>query len=398
MVKRNYDKLSVAADHNIKERDFWKERLSGNPVKSHFPYDKIPGNGAPDNSSAAMSIIEPVITGPLVEQLMKLSKGSEVKLYMVMTAGLVALLEKYTGNRDITIGSLILKQEVEIDFINTVLPMRCRLEANITFKELLLTIRKTILESTEHQNYPIEMMLEQLLDIPYKFDGSDFPLFDVVIINEELHDKSYIPHDYIGYNILFSFRKTGDRVEVRLEYNPRLYEESGIERIFNHYTTLLGESISHSDTPLEEVDFIPEAEKKKIRHDFNCSQTEYPRNKTLHRLFEEQVEKNPGRIAVVDREEQISYVELNKRADQLAGVLNEKGAVPGTIAGIMVEPCVEMMVGIMGILKAGAAYLPIDPDSPPKRIEYMLKDSNTGILLLTPWKRTPSTAPLNEVP
>ncbi|MCP5053848.1 MAG: amino acid adenylation domain-containing protein, partial [bacterium] len=380
MFKRNYDKLAAAADHNVKERDFWKERLAGSPDKSYFPYDGIANSPAPDVPGAAMNIIEPVITPRLNEQLKKLSKGSDVKIHMVMTAGLTALLEKYTGNRDITIGSPIYKQEVIQDFVNTVLVLRNRLEENITFKELLLSTRKTIIDSTNHQNYPIEILLDQL-NISYGFDGSDFPLFDVAVINEALHDKSYMPHDYIGYNILFAFRKTGDDVEARVEYNSLLYEKSSIERIFNHYTTLLEELISHPDAPLEQVDFFPEAEKKEILEDFNCSQTEYPRDKTLHQLFEEQAETSPDRIAVANSEERISYAELNKKAGQLAGILNEKGIMPGTIAAIMIEPCIEMMIGIMGILKAGAAYLPIDMQYPEERVRFMLEDSGAGVLV-----------------
>ncbi|MCP5054621.1 MAG: AMP-binding protein, partial [bacterium] len=374
MIKRNYDKLAAAADHNVKERNFWIKTLSESPVKSHFPYDRTVSNGGP------MKYIEPVVTGGLVEKLMKLTKGSDVKLHMVMTAGLAALLEKYTGNRDIIIGSTIHKQETIADFINTALALRHRLEENITFKELLGKTRKTIVESTDHQNYPIEILLDQL-NISYDFDGADFPLFDVVILNETLHDKSYIPHDYIGYSILFAFKRTGDGMKVRLEYNPRLYEESTIERIFNHYTTLLEESITQADTPLAEVDFIPEAEKKKILEEFNGSQTDYPRDKTLHRLFEEQAEKSPGRIAIVSTEQQISYRQLNEKSNQLAGLLNEKGIMPGTIAGIMMEHSVAMMIGIMGILKAGAAYLPVDPQYPEERIGYMLRDSGAGVII-----------------
>ncbi|MCP5054812.1 MAG: amino acid adenylation domain-containing protein, partial [bacterium] len=380
MIKRNYDKLAAAAVQNLKEKDFWLDTLSGDLVKSSFLYDNptdavmVPGDG--------METVEFQVTGQLYSQLMKLSKGSDVKLHMILTTGLFALLAKYTGNRDIIIGSPIQKQEMEIEFVNTVLTLRTRPEKSTTFKELLLATRTVIVAATEHQNYPLEVLLEQL-DIPYKFDGGDFPLFDVVIVNEAIHDKDYIPTGYIGYKLLFSFRQADDRIEAVLHYNSMFYEETTIKRIFSHYTHLVLNAVTHADAPLSEAGFLSETEKKQILEDFNGVTTACPEDKTLHRLFAEQAGKNPDRIAVVDREEQISYAELNKKAGQLAGVLSEKGTAPGTnpIVGIMIEPGVEMMIGIMGILKAGAAYLPIDPDYPEERIDFMLKDSDAIILL-----------------
>ncbi|MCP5052493.1 MAG: AMP-binding protein, partial [bacterium] len=377
-MKRNYDKLVAAADSNDKEREFWLKTLSGNPVKSYFPYDST--HRAPDAARPGEAIMKSNITGQLYSQVMKLSKGSDVKLHMVMTAGLVALLEKYTGNRDITIGSLIHKQESGGELINTVLVLRNRVAPDTTFKALLGTVRKTILDTVENQNYPLEILMEQL-NIPYDFDGGDFPLFDVAILNENLHDRSYMPGDYIGCNIFFVFRQAGDRIDATLEYNPGYYDETTIKRVFNHYTYLLGDSISHPDTPLEDVNFLTEEEKKEILHDFNGSQTEYPEGKTIQRLFEEQAGKTPDRIAVVNGEQQISYRELNEKSNRLALILNEKGAVPGTIAAIMMEPCIEMMTGIFAILKAGAAYLPIDPQYPEERIRFMLEDSGAGVLV-----------------
>ena len=375
MSKRNYDKLAAAADQNIKERDFWQQQLAGELVKSSFPYDyknRI--------DLAAAQDMRLCIPQDLSARLMQLSKGSDVKLHMILTAILVLLLNKYTGHHDIIIGAPIYKQEADIDFINMVLSLRTQIQGNTTFKELLLQIRETLVQATENQNYPIEILLEQL-GMPYH--GKDFPLFDVIIMQENIHEKKYLK--YIDYNMLFAFKKTGKFIEGTLEYNSQLYEKTTIERLFDHYQRLSSEVLAKMDTPVLDIDILSAEEKKKLLNDFNNIQTELPEGEVIHGLFSAQANKTPDRVALVSeellRDFQLTYKELNHKSTQLACYLENRGVKPGVIVGLMVEKSLEMMIGILGILKACGAYLPIDQAYPPPRIEYMLKESGTKILL-----------------
>ena len=375
MSKRNYDKLAAAADQNIKERDFWQQQLAGELVKSSFPYDyknRI--------DLAAAQDMRLCIPQDLSARLMQLSKGSDVKLHMILTAILVLLLNKYTGHHDIIIGAPIYKQEADIDFINMVLSLRTQIQGNTTFKELLLQIRETLVQATENQNYPIEILLEQL-GMPYH--GKDFPLFDVIIMQENIHEKKYLK--YIDYNMLFAFKKTGKFIEGTLEYNSQLYEKTTIERLFDHYQRLSSEVLAKMDTPVLDIDILSAEEKKKLLNDFNNIQTELPEGEVIHGLFSAQANKTPDRTALVSeellRDYQLTYKELNHKSTQLACYLENRGVKPGVIVGLMVEKSLEMMIGILGILKACGAYLPIDQAYPPPRIEYMLKESGTKILL-----------------
>jgi amino acid adenylation domain-containing protein len=375
MSNRNYDKLAAAADQNVKEKDYWLHQLSGELVKTCFPYDH-----KNNINPVEMHDMRLFFTQDLSTRLIKLSKGSDVKLNMILTAILVLLLNKYTGHNDIIIAAPIYKQEADIDFINTILSLRTQIQESTTFKELLLQIRKNLVQATENQNYPIEILLEQL---GISNHGKDFPLFDVVILQENIHEKKYLRH--INYNMLFAFKRTGESIDGVVDYNSQLYEKTTIERLIHHYRQLLPEVFANMDAPVRDIDILSDEERKKILYDFNDTQQQGSKGEMIHELFAKQVDKTPDRVALVSEELlhdfQLTYKELNNKSHRLACFLRDRGVKPGIIVGLMVEKSLEMMMGILGILKAGGAYLPIDVAYPPVRIEYMLKESSAKILL-----------------
>ncbi len=388
MLKRKYsDELVIIANQNVKEREYWLNRLSGELVKSSFPYDHRKGIG----DEYSMDSLEFRFPGALFSKLTKLSTGNDLKLNMILVAGVIVLLHRYTGNKDIIIGTPIYKQTVETDFINTVLVLRNKIDENTNFKELLLEVRKTIGQAVEHKNYPVEVLFDKL-DIMEVKDG--YPPFEVAVFLENVHEKKYL--DHITCNITFCFVRKDETIEAIVEYNSLLYRRETIERIIRHSTYLLEVFLSDVHLPLGETDILSDEEKNEILVNFNDTDVEYPKDKTLHQLFEEQVAKTPDGVAVISLEHivgaqgavppptdhvSITYKELDKKSNQLAFLLKEKGVKADTIVGIMVERSVEMMIGILGILKAGGAYLPIEPDYPQERIDFMLKDSNARVLL-----------------
>ncbi len=381
MSKRNFDKLAIAAEQNIKERDYWLEKLSGSLVKSSFPYDHP--SRQKDGDEPRLGAVGFNLDGELSAQLLQLSKGSDVKLHMILLAALLVLLEKYTGNQDIIIGTPIYRQDVDIEFINTVLVIRSWTHETTTFKELLLQVWQTIVEAEENQNYPLEILLEQL-GMPYA-RGKDFPLFDVVLLHEHIHDRKYSQCDYIDYHILFSFTRTDTHIKGTVEYRRGFYDRSSIERITLHFNRLLQVVLADVDSPICNISILSEEEKQQILYDFSGTRSGYAWENTIHELFEEQVERTPHHIALSSLElfqdMQLTYQELNQKANQLARFLKNRGIKPGSITSLMLERSLEMMVGILGILKAGGAYLPIDLTYPQERIKYMLKESGTKILL-----------------
>jgi tyrocidine synthetase-3 len=371
-VNRSLD-LSVVLSQHIKEKNYWSNKLAGEWGKSCFPVSYRKKQG----SREEMKSLTFRCTGALFEKLMKLRNGSDSRLFMIMAAGLSVLLFKYTGSRDIVLGTPVLKQNIEAEFINTALAVRNQITNNTTFKELLLQVRQTVVEATEHQNYPVEQ-LPDLLNIPFPKE-SDFPLFDIAVLLENIHEKAYLRH--IPLNMIFSFSRTPHCIESTIEYNPGLYGAGTIERIRDHFNLLFHEVLANIDIRMAEIDILGEDEKKQLLLDFNNTQKNCPRNVFIHRLFQEQAEKTPDRTALIFEDERLTYRALDKRANQLARVLKEKGAAPGTVVGIISTPSLTMAVGILGILTAGGAYLPIDPNYPGQRVDFILADSSAPILV-----------------
>jgi amino acid adenylation domain-containing protein len=293
-----------------------------------------------------------------------------------MVSAVAALLYRYTGNRDILVASPIYKQDIEGEFINTVFVLRNRLTDNMTFKELLLQVKQTIVEAVENQNYPIKILMEQL-NMPLTEAGN--LLFDSVILLENIHDKKYIQN--IMVNMVFSFSRTREQVSGKIEYNASLYKKNSVELLVHHFTQLLQTVLFSVDTKIPGIQILSQEEKNKILYEFNKTGMGYPNNRTIHTLFEEQVEKIPYSIGVVYGEQHLTYEKLNKKANQLAHLLRIKGVKADSIVGIMVERSLDMIIGILGILKAGGAYLPIDPFSPKKRILFMLEECLVSILV-----------------
>jgi fengycin family lipopeptide synthetase D len=370
--------VAAAASHYHKERDYWLNKLSGGLEKTRLPYDKTPDfqkAGGP----IEFKFDKFMLSGSLFQQLMKLCNRSEVKLYMILCTALAALLKKYTEQSDITLGMPVLKQDTggDDEYINTILTLRTPIEDGLSFKELLLRQRELIIEASANQNYPFAMILRQLgLEAP----GTDYPLFDVAVLLEGMHDKRF--RNTISPSVTFHFQLREESIEAVIEYNAALYKEVTIQRLSVHFSRLLRQALFNIDIPLSQISLLGEGEKDLILTGFNGTGFDFPRDKTLVELFEEQVERTPHGPAVIFGHETLTYSRLDKEANQLARYLvNEKSIQVGDRVGILMEPSLDMVAAILGILKAGGAYVPIDPSLPEKRMAHMIDDAVIGVLV-----------------
>jgi amino acid adenylation domain-containing protein len=373
-VKSVYKK-TIAAGQLHREENYWLKTFSGDLARSNFPYDR-----PKSQNIRRMESVEFKFTHDIDLKLMKLMNNSDVRLHMILTAALVVLVNKYTGNHDVVIGTPVLKQDIEADFVNTVLALRSWLHKDhMIFKDLLLQVKQAMVDANENQNYPIERLPIQL-GIPFS-QNEDFPLFDIVILLGNIQDKSYIEH--INTNVIFSFLRTSETVDGVLEYNSFLYEAATINRIILNFINLAAEILSDPVIEITSILIMSGEEKEKLLFDFNNTACDYSKDKTIHEMFADQVEKRPDNTAIVDRDgiHVISYNELNERANRLAHRLISRGLVAGEIVGVLLERSLDMVIGMLGILKAGGAYLPIDTYYPENRIRYILEDSNVNILI-----------------
>jgi amino acid adenylation domain-containing protein len=374
MYSRPYsDKLAVAASQRKDEREFWLNKLSGELVKTFFPFDFLEGGW----SKPALHSIQIKFPAELYQRLMKIAGNSHIRLNIVLVTGIMVLLEKYTGNEDIIIGAPIYMQDADVDFINTVLTIRNWVNPEVTFKHLILETSQIILEAEKNQNYPIERLLYEL-NMKYS-ENEVFPLFDIVVLLENIHDRRYIQH--INTDSIFSFLESASSMTVNVEYNSALYAKRTVERIGEHLINLLRQAALNVDTKVSEIDILSGEEKNQLLFDFNDSKAYYPKDKTIIQLFQEQVQRAPDIAALVFEDRWVTYKKLDEMTNRLGRLLRGKGVGVDIPTGIMVDRSIEMVTGILGILKAGGAYVPVSAEAPLNRLRYVFDNASIKIVL-----------------
>jgi amino acid adenylation domain-containing protein len=371
------DTLLAAANKSPNQRTYWLNKLSGDLQCVGFPADVKEGK------PGGAAVVGDEFPGDVSAAVLRVARQSDHGLHVVLAAGLIALLHRYSGARDITVGTPIYRQETRNHLINTILVLRCPIPPGCTFKDVLLTAGQTAGEAVEHQDYPFEVLEKQLT--PAGFPGR-FRLFDTALLLENIHDRAYLNRgsDSDHPVMSFIFRRDGQSINMVLQYNRARYGEETAAQIVRHFIALLRQGLRCPDQPLDGLDILSDREKKQLLVDFNDTVVSCPGAKTLHGLFGEQAVKTPDCIAVTTACRSggsLTYRELDRRAACLAGALKLRGVRADDITGIMIEPSLAMIIALLGVLKSGAAYLPIDPSYPRERIDFMLKHSGAAILL-----------------
>lgn len=369
----NYiNKRIIAFNEKSKEREYWLNKLSGELVRTIFPYDRPP-TGRENEVQTITFKVDPLLSAKLI----KISNNSDYRLFMVLLAGLTALLNTYSGSKDILVGTTIFKQDTMGEFLNTILVLRNRIHDNTTFKELILEVKQTLSEAEENQAFPIELLPEQL---KLTEDESGFPLFDTALLLENIHQREYLRE--IPVNILFLLLRKEDALVAQLEYNVSLYNQTTAQRLVRHYTLLLEQALKDVTIQISRLDVMEEREKQRFLIDFNRTDAPQPDGQTVLLPFMELTENNPGGIAVKSDQESLSYKELDTFSNRLANYLfKEKQIQPGDRVGVLMDRSIQFVVAVVGILKAGGSFVPIAPALPEERIKYILWDSGVRVVL-----------------
>ncbi|MCP5051676.1 MAG: AMP-binding protein, partial [bacterium] len=337
--------------------------------------------------------MEPVVW----DQLKQLTRETGTTYFMVLLALFNLLLSRLGGQEDIIVGTPTsgrphsdLEHVVGI-FINT-LCLRNYPTREKRFSEFLSHVKTNCLRAFENQDYQYENLVDAVVT---DRDLSRNSLFDAMLALQnmdrhqlEISGLELVPYDYKGntsnFDLTLTVVEDAGTFDFSITYRTMLFKRDTIERFINYFKRLTAAVLEDTQQPLSRFELLSEQEKHHLLVNFNNTQQEYPATKTIHRLFDEQAERTPGHIAVTGEDggfASLSYRELNNASGQLAKVLKENGVNPGAIVALMVDRSIDTITGILGILKAGAAYLPIDPDYPKERIDYMLGDSGAGILL-----------------
>ncbi|MCF4970737.1 non-ribosomal peptide synthetase, partial [Nostoc sp. CMAA1605] len=322
------------------------------------------------------------------------SQQQGVSLYMTLLATLSILLSRYSRQEDLCIGSPIANRthsqtEGLIGFFVNTLVMRQQVKPEQNFIELLQQTRQICLDAYAHQDVPFEVLVEKLRP---ERSMSYNPLFQVMLALENNQspdfDFSGLDIEWLGvkgaiakFDLTLLVTESDNQLNCTWEYATDLFARATIQRMAEQFVVLLKGIIDHPHQSIHTLPLMTAAELLQLQR-WNQTQTDYPQDKTLVDLFEQQVEKNPDHTAVVFAAQSLTYQQLNQKANQLAHYLIQNYQIqPDTLIGISVERSLEMIIGLLGILKAGAAYVPIDPNYPPERIQFMLEDSGISILL-----------------
>lgn len=361
----------ILSNQNVTGREFWKNMLSGNFEQSKFPYSyDEEGKGIKSGS------YEFAIDSSLYDQLMKLSNSSDYNLYLILLTTVISLLKKCTSNNDIIIVTPIFKKYKDENYINTILLLRNVIKEKITFKELLVQVKNVTSEAIEHSNYPIQTLAGQMGIVD---DRGQYNITDVGLILDNIQNQGFT--NDLKVNIIFCFENMKGVLKGIIKYNKGFYSEEIIHTIADSFRLLVKLFLDSPDIVIDTVDFVSEAEKKKIISQFNDTEACYDEGITFQDQFLLQVKRNPSKTALIFQDERLTYLQLNQRADQIAYALRKKGIRDESIVAITAEPSLELIEGMLGILKAGAAFLPIDVSLPEERLKYMLKDCGVELVL-----------------
>jgi amino acid adenylation domain-containing protein/non-ribosomal peptide synthase protein (TIGR01720 family) len=399
-------KQSELVSSSVREElwNYWRQELSGELPALNLPTDHPrPPVQTYNGDSCPFKL-----TKELTQQLKELAQTEGVTLYMTLLAVFQILLHRYTGQETILVGSPTSGRsqtefaEIVGYFVNMVV-LRADLSGNPTFKTFLSRVRHTVLNAIAHQDYPFPLLVEQL---HLNRDPSRSPLFQVVfalqkpqqfknIVDLLTTGETGVRVDWGGlelepfdmsqqegqFDLILEMVETKEALLGEFRYKTDLFEATTITRMIGHFQNLVEGIVGCPDQPIADIPLLTEVERHQLLVEWNNTKVEYPQDKCAHQLFEAQIVLNPGSEAIVSGEGRMTYQELNRRANQLAHYLRTRGVGPDVLVGICTKRSLDMIVAILGTLKAGGAYLPLDPVYPEERLVFMLEDARVPVLL-----------------
>ncbi|MBK8253569.1 MAG: amino acid adenylation domain-containing protein [Polyangiaceae bacterium] len=370
--------------------DYWKKQLAGVPPALEIQTDRP----RPAQQTYRGAVLKVAISRELTAGLNALGRREGVTLFMTLLAAFGVLLARYTGQDDIVVGSPIAgRTSVETEglvglFIHT-LVLRTDLSGDPTFLEVLRRVREVTLSAYSHQEVPFEKLVVELS--PTR-DLSRSPLFQVMLVLQSPVQSArsagaltlgaaHIEQVAEKFDLSLSLSETEDGLRGTLGYSTDLFDAATIARMIGHFQVLLESIVTDAGRVIGALSILSPGERDTLLFGWNTTERAFPADRAVHELFEAQVEKTPEKTAVVFDGQEISYRVLNEQANRLARRLIALGAGPGALVGLCVERSPLMVVGLLGILKAGAAYVPLDPGYPAERLAFMLRDAGVELLV-----------------
>ena len=368
---------------------YWREKLASELPVCSWPNDR-PRPPIESHKGAVQRFAFPE---ELSRRIRMLSGETGISVYMMLLAGLAAVLHRYTNEDEFVVGTLTSgRTRTELEqmagyFVNP-LAIRLDLSGDPSFHELLKRTRTGMLEGIAHERVPF---LQVVKEVQRKHDPSRNPLFQIILSQQPVMNhvapgwevvSEEISNGGSKLDLLIVIDDRGAAISGPITYNPDLFDAETIQRLVGHWNALIEGAVANPEQAVSNLPILTTNEHKRIVVDWNNTEAQYSNgNRCLHQLIEEQAEQTPNGIAITFEQHHVSYGELNQRANQLARHLKKLGVGPDVLVAVMAERSLEMVVALLGVLKAGGAYVPIDPDYPVDRVAFMLGDAGAPVLL-----------------
>ena len=385
-----WENNKLKSDEFNKDKEYWV-----NQFNDEIPLLNMPTNYTrPSMQSFEGDNVFSFVDSNLTLKLNEVSKELGITPYMLLLSVYYILLYKYTGQNDIVVGSPIVgRDNVQLAniigmFVNS-LALRNKIDSSATFKDFANEIKNNCLNAFEHQTYPFDELVNAL---EIKRDTSRNPLFDTMFIYQNtgnvntnfdgVKSEVYTPKTNIAkFDLSLEIIPENNGLKLRFEYCTKLFNKDFINRLAKHYLNILQTVIKENDIKIANIDMLSKEEKEQILYDFNNTKVDYLKDKTVIQLFEKQAKQNPNGIAVIFENQKLTYKELNEKANELAHCLIENGAKSNDIISICMNKNISFIISVLGVLKCGCAYLPINPTYPINRINYIVTDSNSKLFI-----------------
>ena len=413
----NWQQAMLESEAASEQQGFWEQELSGELPVVDLPADH-PRPAVQSHRGATLSLR---FDAALTSELKSLAQSHDSTLYMTLLAAFDVLIYRHSRQRDLLIGSpasgrsSALFSDTVGYFVNPIVT-RTKLSGRLTFTELLAQVRRMVLAAFAHQDYPFNLLVKRLQP---ERDSARSPLFQIMFALQKAHRREEealaafalgepgIAMDFgdglllesmaldqriAQFDLALTMAELNGELAASFEYCTDLFEQSTIRRLADHFHVLLKEIVAKPSRCLDDLTLITSAESEQLLYEWN-DVTEIPATPAVHESFALHAAENPTQTAVICGDEQLTYNELDARSNQLARYLRARGVGPNAIVGLCVGRSIEMLIGLLGILKAGAAYLPLDPLYPQKRIAFMVQDTAASLLLTT--KKDSTTLPPN---
>jgi surfactin family lipopeptide synthetase A len=368
-------KPTITSEDLFTQKVYWLNQLSEELPETNLITDYV----RPAIYSGKHKSVSFQLSAYLSEAILTLSNNSHLSTYLILLSAFSVLMQKYTGNSDNIIGSPayhFTEINSNLNLLNQVLPLRINVKKNQTFKDLLLQVKATTINAYCHQNYPVDE-LTQLLNLPNQQNRYSF--CDIVVLLENIHQENDFTD--INNDVTLSFQVIDNLLLGKINYNEHLFREDAIKCLIKSYLNVLECVVNNYHTKITDISFLNIEEQHQLLEEFNYKTKQYPITQTIDQLFAQQAQATPEGIAVEYTDSQLTYQQLNAKANQLARFIQQLGIKKGEIVGILKERDINFLIGILAIYKAGGAYLPIDSQYPTDRIKYMVSNSEVKIIL-----------------